>query len=44
MVNLTAAYFISVQDNDGLTPLMWAASNGHAECIQLLLEYVPKVM
>jgi len=37
-----AAYLVFVQGNDGLNALMWAA--GHARCIQLLLEYVPKVM
>jgi len=41
---LAAAYLVDVQDNYGLTPLMYAADNGHARCIQLLVEYVPKVM
>jgi len=39
-----AACLVYVQDNNGYTPLMWAADNGDARCIQLLLEYVPKVM
>jgi len=41
---LTAAYLVYVQDNAGWTPLMSAASDGYARCIQLLVEYVPKVM
>jgi len=41
---LAAAYLASVQDQDGRTPLIWAASGGHAECMQLLVEYAPKVM
>jgi len=41
---LAAAYLASVQVQDGRTPLIWAASGGHAECMQLLVEYAPKVM
>jgi len=41
---LTAAYLVYVQNEDGSTPLMLTANNGHARCIQLLVEYVPKVM
>jgi len=41
---VAAAYLVSVQDKDSWTPLMWAASIDHAECIQLLMEYVPKVI
>ena len=44
VLTLTAAYLVYVQDNDGWIPLIWAAYNGHARCIQLLVEYVPKVM
>jgi len=43
-VYLTAAYLVYVQGKYGWTPLMSAANNGHARCIQLLVEYVPKVM
>jgi len=39
---LAAAYLVYVQGNDGGTALMWAYD--HARCIQLLVEYVPKVM
>jgi len=42
-VRLAVAYFMITQYNSW-TPLIWAASGGHTECIQLLLEYVPKVM
>jgi len=41
---LAAAFVVYVQNNDSWTPLMWAAVSGHARCIQLLVEYVPKVM
>jgi len=41
---LTAAYLVYIQDKEGGTPLVWAAVNGHSRCIQLLVEYVPKVM
>jgi len=41
---LAAACLVYVQDNGGETPLMSAAKNGHARSIQLLVEYVPKVM
>jgi len=44
MCTLAAAYFVYVQDNDRWTPLMSAAYEGRARCIQLLVEYVPKVM
>jgi len=44
MFTLAAAYLVYVQDKEGWTPLMRAAYNGHARCIQRLLEYVPKVM
>jgi len=43
-VLLAAACLVYVQDNSGWTPLMSAARKGHARCIQLLVEYVPKVM
>jgi len=33
-----------VQDDDFRTPLVYAASVGHFRFIQLLLEYVPKVL
>jgi len=41
---LFAAYIVYVQDNDCYTPLVWVAGIGDARCIQLLVEYVPKVM
>jgi len=41
---LAVVYLVYVQDKDGLTPLLWAARNDHAACIQLLVEYIPKVM
>jgi len=41
---LTSEYLVYVQDNDRWTPLISAALSGHTRCIQLLLEYVPKVM
>jgi len=41
---LAAAYLVYVQDDYGRTPLMSAANDRHARCIQLLVEYVPKVM
>jgi len=41
---LAAAYLVYVQNNAGGTPLMAAAYDGHAQCIQLLVEYVRKVM
>jgi len=43
-MHLTAAYLVYVQSNDGGTALASAAYNGHARCIQLLVEYVPKVI
>jgi len=43
-VHLAAAYLAYVQDNIGWTTLMLAANNGQVRCIQLLVEYVPKVM
>jgi len=42
MCTLAAACLVYVQDNDRWTPLMFAYD--HARCIQLLVEYVPKVM
>jgi len=41
---LAATCLAHVQNNDGMTPLIYAAESGHARCIQLLVEYVPKVM
>jgi len=41
---LAAAYLVYVQEAYSETSLMSAASDGHARCIQLLVEYVPKVM
>jgi len=41
---LAATCLVYVQNNDGMSPLIYAAEIGHARCIQLLVEYVPKVM
>jgi len=41
---LDAACLVYAQDNIGWTSLMCAAFNGRARCIQLLVEYVLKVM
>ena len=28
---------VDIEDNDGQTPLWWAANNGHVDCVDVLL-------
>ena len=32
----SAQFWYSLEDNDGFTPLQWAALNGHEECVEIL--------